>query len=238
MSPTRPAPQSESAPTPPVAERPGSLRLSLRVFLLLCGLSVLLFALITWQVLADGPLLGVDERVSHALVHPDRWSELLADLGNGQIAVPLLALVAVYVSWRGHTDGAGRWWLPPLAACVLMALVPAIIVPLKEWTGRHGTPVMPPGGDYYPSGHTATAAIAYGSATLLLLPWLRSALARLALLTLCAVLVLGVSFGLVRRGYHWPLDVVASWLLCGPLLLPLGLSYRSRRQSSSRTPRC
>ncbi|MGV9530560.1 phosphatase PAP2 family protein, partial [Streptomyces cellulosae] len=30
--------------------------------------------MITWQVLADGPLLGLDERLSDALVHPDRPS--------------------------------------------------------------------------------------------------------------------------------------------------------------------
>ena len=96
-----------------------------------------------------------------------------------------------------------------------MALVPALIVPIKELTARPGTPVMPPGTGYFPSGHTATAAIAYGGATLLLLPWLRSGPTRRALLVTCATLVLAVSFGLVRRGYHWPLDVVASWCLCG-----------------------
>ncbi|MEE1809472.1 phosphatase PAP2 family protein [Streptomyces sp. BE133] len=238
MLPTCPDPQTGSAPAPRVAERPESLRLSLRAFLLVCGLSALPFTLITWQVVTDGPLLGVDERISHALIHPNRVSELLSDLGNGQVAVPSLALVAMYVAWRGRATGTGRWWLPPLVAAVLMALVPAIIMPLKEWTGRHGTPVVPPGGDYYPSGHTATAAVAYGSAALLLLPWLRSARTRLTLLAACAALVLGVSFGLVRQGYHWPLDVVASWFLCGLLLLPLGLSCRSRRRSSSRTPRC
>ncbi|MFD8432409.1 phosphatase PAP2 family protein, partial [Streptomyces coelicoflavus] len=67
---------------------------------------------------------------------------------------------------------------------------------------------------------------------------------------LCAVLVLGTSYGLVRRGYHWPLDVVASWCLGAVLLAgvrlvvhrttpggrtPSGVS-RSTRRSSSGTP--
>jgi len=160
----------------------------------------------------------VDARVSRALVHPDRFSELLADLGDIQVAVPVLLLVLAYVAWRGRTVGSYRWWLPPLAAAVLMALVPALIVPLKEWTARPGTPVVPPGTGYYPSGHTATATVAYGSATLLLLPWLHSAPTRRALVTACAVVNLAVGFGLIRRGYHWPLDVVASWCLCMVLL--------------------
>jgi undecaprenyl-diphosphatase len=88
-------------------------------------------------------------------------------------------------------------------------------------------PAVPPGTGYYPSGHTATAVVAYGCATLLLRPWLRTALARRALITLCAALVLGASYGLVRRGYHWPLDVAASWCLCAVLLSALWLFVRA-----------
>lgn len=180
--------------------------------------------------------MRLDERLSRALVHPDRFSEFLADLGNVQVAVPALALALVYAAWRGRATGTDRWWLPPAAAAVLMALVPAVVVPVKDWAARPGTPAMPPSVGYYPSGHTATAAVAYGAATLLLLPWLRSAPARRALVAGCVALVLGVSFGLVRRGYHWPLDVVASWCLCAVplagLRLVLVLAYdRSGRRS-------
>jgi undecaprenyl-diphosphatase len=160
----------------------------------------------------------VDERVSRALIHPDHVSQLLADLGNVQVAVPVLVVALVYVAWRTRRSGTDRWWLPAAAAALLMALVPALVVPLKELTDRPGTPVEPPGTGYYPSGHTATAAVAYGAATLLLLPWLRTALARRALVVVCAAVNLGVGFGLVRHGYHWPLDVVASWCLCTVLL--------------------
>ncbi|MDL5204087.1 phosphatase PAP2 family protein [Streptomyces sp. ALI-76-A] len=204
--------------TPPVPGRPTSL------FLLL-GLPALTFALITWQVVADGPLTRADERVSRVLVHPDRASDLLADLGNVQVAVPVLAAALAWAAWRSRRTGTDRWWLPSAAAALLMALVPALVVPLKEFTDRPGTPVMPPGTGYFPSGHTATAAVAYGSAALLLGPWLR-ARARRAVVALCALIVAGVSFGLLRRGYHWPLDVVASWCLCAVLLSSLRLFLR------------
>ncbi|MGV9393195.1 phosphatase PAP2 family protein [Streptomyces olivaceus] len=211
---------------------------------------VLLFALITWQVVADGPLAGMDERLSRALVHPDRFSELLADLGNVQVAGPVLVVALAYAVWHGRASGTARWWLPPLAATVAMVLVPALVVPLKEWTDRPGTPAVPPATGYYPSGHTATAVVAYGAATLLLLGPLHRPVVRRALVVLCAVLVLGTSYGLVRRGYHWPLDVVASWCLGAVLLagvrsvarrtppggsLPPPVS-RSTRRSSSGTP--
>ncbi|GHD95163.1 phosphatase PAP2 family protein [Streptomyces naganishii] len=206
----------------------------------LIGLPAVLFALITWQVVDRGPLLGVDRDVSHALLHPDRASELLADLGNVGVAVPALAVVLAYAALRGRATGVDRWWAPPLAAAALMVVLPALVVPLKEWTGRHGTTAVPPGVGFFPSGHTATAMIAYGSGTLVLLPLLRTALARLAVVAVCCALVLAVSFGLVRRGYHWPLDVAASWCLGAVLLSLLYLFVaflsRSTRRSSSRTP--
>ncbi|MFF6954013.1 phosphatase PAP2 family protein [Streptomyces iakyrus] len=194
---------------------------------LLLALPALLFALITWQVVADGPLVRLDERLSRVLVNPDRCSELLADLGNVPVAVPVLAVALGYAAVRHRRAGVDRWWLPVAAGALLMALVPALVVPLKELTDRPGTPVVPPGTGYYPSGHTATAVVAYGCATLLLLPWLRTALARRTLVTLCVALILGASYGLVRRGYHWPLDVVGSWCLCSVLLTSLWLSVRA-----------
>ncbi|MES5817385.1 phosphatase PAP2 family protein [Streptomyces sp. RG80] len=210
-------PDGRPGTTPPVPGRPTSFFF---LFFLL-GLPAALFALITWQVVADGPLLRLDRRLSDALVHPDRASAFLADLGNVQVAVPVLAVALVYVALRARRAGTDRWWFPPLAAAGLMALVPALVIPLKELTDRHGTSVVPPSTGFYPSGHTATAAIAYGCATMLLVPYLPRA--RRALIALCGVLVLGVSFGLVRRGYHWPLDVVASWCLSVVLLSSLWL---------------
>ncbi len=220
---------------------PTSARRPYAVLLALLGVPALLFALITWQVLTHGPLLRPDARLSRALVHPDGFAEVLSDLGDVQVAVPVLLLAAGYAAWRGRASGTDLWWLPPVAAVALMALLPAIVVPLKDWTARPGTPVVPPGTGYFPSGHTATAAIAYGSATLLLLPLLRSPAARRTAVGICAALVLGVSYGLVRHGYHWPLDVVASWCLCTVLLATLSLLSsrrlsRSTRRSSSRTP--
>ncbi|MET9257145.1 phosphatase PAP2 family protein [Streptomyces sp. NPDC003717] len=185
-----------------------------------------LFALITWQVVADGPLVGADERVSRALVHPDRFSELLSDLGNAGVAVPVLVLVLAYVAWRG------RGWRAPLVGALAMVLVPVVVVPLKSWTDRPGTPAVPPGTGYFPSGHTATALVAYGVAALLLLPLLRRRAARRYVVAIAGLLILAVSYGLVRRGYHWPLDVLASWCL-GALLL-LGVQWVTRRHGHRR----
>ncbi len=110
-----------------------------------------------------------------------------------------------------------RWWLAPLAAAVAMAVMPALVVPLKAAVAGRA-PGMAGHDGFYPSGHAATAAVAYGAAALLVLPLLRRAYGRSALLIGCLLVNAAVGFGLVRRGYHWPLDVAASWLLCGMLL--------------------
>ncbi|MEQ8143147.1 phosphatase PAP2 family protein [Streptomyces sp. OP7] len=205
--------------------------------MLLPAVPLVLFLLITWQVVVDGPLLDVDERLSNALVRPDRASELLSDLGNVDVAVPVLVVVLTAAAWRLRATGVDRWWLPPAAGATAMVLVPVLVAPLKAWTDRPGTPAVPPATGYYPSGHTATAVVAYGAAALLLLPLLRSPAVRRGLLALCAALILGASYGLVRRGYHWPLDVVASWCLGALLLAGVWLLVsRSSRRTSAGTP--
>lgn len=200
---------------------PGSRRTPARaalpfVLLVVLVLPVLLFVLMAWQVMADGPLVRLDERVSGALRHPDRFGEILSDLGNVEVAVPVLAAALLYAAWRARRDGTPRWWLAPGAAAVASALVPVLVIPLKILTDRPGTPAVPPATGYFPSGHTTTAALAYGCAALVLLPhWPR---ARRLLLGLAAALTLAVSYGLVRRGYHWALDVTAGWCLSAVLL--------------------
>lgn len=173
------------------------------------ALCVALFALITWQVLVSGPLLVPDAGLSRVLVRtvPDAVTQRLSDLGNVPVAVPVLLLAAGYAAWRGNRRGAA-------AAALAMALVPALVVPLKEWTGRPG-PLEPWASGYYPSGHTATAYVVYVGAALLVRPYTRGRWP----LRLAAALTALTATGLILRGYHWPLDVLASLLMCTPLLL-------------------
>ncbi|MFD9261224.1 phosphoesterase, partial [Streptomyces sp. NPDC059538] len=84
-------------------------------------------------MLVHGPLLAPDHALSRALVRalPDSVTERLSDLGNIPVAVPVLVLAMAYAARRGRLLAAG-------AAGLAMALVPALVIPFKEWTGRPG----------------------------------------------------------------------------------------------------
>ncbi|WP_413806900.1 phosphatase PAP2 family protein [Streptomyces sp. OE57] len=180
-----------------------------------------MLALCTWQIAAHGPLRTDDERLGRTIAGsplPSPVAEFLADLGNTAVAVPVLAVALGWAAWCARRAEEPRWWLPPLAAAVAMAAVPALVVPFKALIDRPGPPgPLADETGFFPSGHAATAAVAYGAAALLLHPLLRPRLRR-PLLVAVAVLNLAVAAGLVRRGYHWPLDTTASWCLSGLLL--------------------
>ncbi|MGK5641312.1 phosphatase PAP2 family protein [Streptomyces sp. URMC 126] len=191
-------------------------------------LSLVLFALVTWQVAGHGPLRALDERVGRAAAgaaFPRAVTGFLADLGNASVAVPVLAAAALWAVLR-----RGRPWWHALAAALAMAAVPALVVPLKTLVGRPGPPAMGAGphDGFFPSGHTATAAVAYGAALLLLTRSRRAA-------TGYVLLNAAVGAGLVHRGYHWPLDVLGSW--CLAVLVLWCLSRALSRGRAGRRPR-
>lgn len=209
----------------------------------ICAVGALLFAALTWQVADHGPLRTLDERLGRALASgelPAGPAEFAADLGNTAVALPVLCVVMVWAGWQGWRGSSVaapgdvapvRWWLPPLAAGLTLAAVPALVVPLKLWLARPGPPQMAGGAHdgFYPSGHGATAAVAYGVAGLLVIRAVRGTragrpvapvvhLVTPAVVAAVALLNGAVGLGLVRRGYHWPLDVLGSWCLAGVLL--------------------
>ncbi|WP_369207912.1 phosphatase PAP2 family protein [Streptomyces sp. PU-14G] len=196
---------------------------------LLCGA---LSALFTWQVLTRGQLFRWDEELGdgmRAAAPPRAAAELLSDLGNMTVALPVLAVAMALALWLTR----GRGWRPVLCYASAMVVMALVVTGMKSWTDRTG-PLG--GGGFYPSGHAATTAVALGGALLLLAGWLSRALLVVAWAGV-VVLSLGNGLGLVWRGYHWPLDVAASWCL-GVLLLcsAAALARRTSRRASPPAP--
>ncbi|MEU3497209.1 phosphatase PAP2 family protein [Kitasatospora cineracea] len=197
------------------------------------SLAVLLAA-VSWQVAVDGPLLGLDTAVRDGVREArgaigstllNHLGVALSDLGGGAVAVPVLLGCAGLAARLARRGGRPRWWVPVPVAAVAAVLVPLLVVPAKIWFARPGPYGAPLAGDqwgWYPSGHTATSSIAYGTAALLLARVLPVVAGR-RLGAACALVCLGVGAGLVWSDFHWLLDVVASWCLSGLLLLGLRL---------------
>lgn len=213
---------------PPVPGRRSAVRALGALGAVFCA-GLALFALLTWQVSAGGPLVDRDWSVlgwfrRAAAAHP--WlngpAQALSDVGNVQVAVPLLLAAVVCAGLRGRAGGRPLWWLPPLAAVAAMAAVPLVVGTVKSAVARPAPGKVHLGPDgyagFFPSGHTATSAVAVGAAALLVLPLVPRPAVRRSLAAAAVLLAAAVGAALVWHGYHWPLDVLASWCLAASLL--------------------
>jgi membrane-associated phospholipid phosphatase len=192
------------------------------------GALLLLLAVLTINVLEDGPLVAVDWRIRDAvqpLAHSATWqwvgvgrhapAQLIVELGNNQVALPVLAVCALIAAvWH-------RSLRPLIAAVIGVVLLLGIVVPAKIVTARAGPglPPVPHGAmGVFPSGHTATSSVCLGLGALLIARGLPDH-ARRAVLRVMAVLCFLVGVGLVWCDYHWFTDVVAGWALSALIVM-------------------
>jgi membrane-associated phospholipid phosphatase len=206
------------------------------------GLALIL-AVLTVNVLANGPLVAVDRRIRAAVqaqAASDTWrwvgdswhapARLLVELGNNQVAVPVLALSALIVAAR-H-----RSLRPLLAAVVGVVLLLVTVIPAKVLIGRPGPgqPAVAPGHmGVFPSGHTTTAGVCFALAVLLVAPDLSRRTRRAAVAGM-AVLCFLVGLALVWCDFHWFTDVVAGWALAALIVMTaLRLTRRTGRDGNS-----
>jgi membrane-associated phospholipid phosphatase len=194
---------------------------------LLPGGPAVVLAALTIDVLANGPLVRLDRQVWSAvrpIAHSPGWqwagggafspAQIVVDLADPHLAVPVLVLIALAASARQ------RSLRPLLTASVAVILLVATVIPAKLMIGRlaPGQLRMQPGDTgAFPSGHTTTATVCYVLAALLLAPLLPAARRRALLVILPAWCVI-VGAALVWRNYHWVTDVAAGWALAALIL--------------------
>jgi len=188
----------------------------------------LILVFLTVNVLADGPLVGVDRRIRAAVQAQaasatwrwvgDSWhapARLLVELGNNQVAVPVLVLSALIAAARHRSPR------PLLAAAAGVALLLATVIPAKILIARPGPsqPVIAPGSmGVFPSGHTTTAGVCLALAVLLLAPGLPATIRRAAVAAMAALCFL-VGMALIWCDFHWFTDVAAGWALAALIVM-------------------
>jgi membrane-associated phospholipid phosphatase len=195
------------------------------------GSLLLVLAFLTANVLADGPMIAVDRHIraavqAHANAAGWRWighgahapAQLLTELGNNQVAVPVLIVCALLVAVRYRSPR------PLVAAACGVVLLLAIVSSAKILTDRAG-PGYPPVAfghlGVFPSGHTTTVGVCLGLAALLVAADLPDR-ARRAVVAVMVALCFLVGVALIWCDYHWFTDVVAGWALT-PLIVVASL---------------
>lgn len=191
-----------------MTDRPrGAPGASVRV--VLAGLAV--FVLVSVDVLADGPLVRLDHRISRwtgsSGVAGQGWIDWLTQFGNFVVVGAVLAVAVGRLAWRART-------VRPLVRLVVLGVATAAAVTaLKIGFHREDPTTWRGYGEgyrSYPSGHTATSIVLWG---LLAEVAARHAVSEAArrLTRLLAWLAPAITMtAMVLRDYHWLTDVVAA----------------------------
>jgi len=206
--------------------------------------ALVVFVLVTVDVLAGGPLTHLDRSVSAwarstGLVGPG-WeppgrmvADQLVNFGAAEVAGVIVLVAIGWICVRGRTVG------PLVRLAVLAGVTASIVLSLKYGTGREAPSGVEGSQQFvsYPSGHTATAVILWGTLYSVVAEYSRYGVSRQVAWLLSWLAPLLVMVGMVLRDYHWVTDVVAAAALCTVLLqaerLALGHWRGARRRSGS-----
>jgi membrane-associated phospholipid phosphatase len=179
-----------------------------------------------------GPLQHLDVRTDNELngevaPHPAVVAALRAatNLGGPLFLTALVSAVILVLLLRRRwlpaaylaAAGVGGLILSPTLKLLVGRLRPVVAIPLATATGNS-----------FPSGHTLGATIAYGSLLLVALPLIPVA-ARMAAVTVVALLIALVAFTRVALGVHYVSDVVGGFLLGVAWLGAVTYAFRAQR---------
>ncbi len=197
-----------------------------RTRIALCGVTLVLYALIVLAVLMPTELVRLDWQLF--LFRPyKQWPEVHALLDYfvvlGQRG-PTAVLVMAWLGWRSWRQRTLR---PLLVLGTSLLLLNASVGAVKYGLGRQGphyatsigSAELFAGGDIFPSGHTANAVVTWG-----ILAYLATTpRARRWLSVVAAFFSLSIGVTTVYLGTHWLSDVVLGW--AAGLLVLLALPW-------------
>ncbi len=188
--------------------------------LLLPALLAAAFAVLAWVVLArHGAPYPVDARPHHwSVAHRPHSAAVAARAVTSAGTGPYPYLAAAVGGWLAGGRTARRGTATALLAVVALLVGQSLRTLLAVLLGR----ARPPAADWaahaaghsFPSGHTASSAMAAG-----LLAWgllrVLPAVAGRAAAAVCLLAAAAIGCSRVYLGVHWPTDVLGGWLFAG-----------------------
>lgn len=177
--------------------------------------ALVVFALVTADVIAGGPLTSLDRTVSGwvdraglpsegAGAHGAEWLDLLLIFGDRQVVITIVVVCLGWLCRRERT-------VEPLVRLAVLGLATVLVVyGLKIGIGRTPPPglyhVGPPRS--YPSGHTATAVVLWGLLAHCVAERPRAGLSVRVASVLSWLAPLITAVGMLLRDYHWLSDLI------------------------------
>ena len=217
--------------------------------LLLAALVV--FVLITVDVLVGGPLTRLDATVSawarSTGLPGTGWTrpgqeeaDQLVNLGDRDVVGVIVLVTIGWICLRARTV------LPLVRLVVLAGVTVSIVLALKYGVGRHAPSGVhgPEAFRSYPSGHMATAVILWGLLYAVVAEHPDHAVSRQVAWLLSWLAPVMVLAGMVLRDYHWVTDLLGAAALCTVLLQGERLALRHWRgarggpESAARAREC
>jgi PAP2 superfamily len=205
--------------------------------------ALVVFVLVTVDVLVGGPLTRLDATVSawarSTGLPGTGWTrpgqeeaDQLVNLGDREV-VGIIVLTAIsWICVRARTV------LPLVRLAALAGVTVSIVLALKYGIGRHAPSGVhgPEALRSYPSGHIATAVILWGTLYSVVAEHPDQVVSRQVARLLSWLAPLLVAVGMVLRDYHWVTDLVGAAALCTILLQAERLALRHWR-SARRGPK-
>ncbi|CAA9341891.1 MAG: hypothetical protein AVDCRST_MAG72-865 [uncultured Nocardioidaceae bacterium] len=185
--------------------------------LALAGFLTLVFVAVT--LLAMGPLAKFDAYFTLA-PPPEPWRPVLHvvdRIGQRAVCLPILAVVALMLSWRHAT------WRPAVVAMIAVFGLNLTVLILKVVLGREGPYTVDPsffnGGMAYPSGHSANIVLVYGLIVYLVSRYSRPSRRTVGLLWgAVGALAIAMLITSLTLDWHWFADLVAGFIVGGIVL--------------------
>lgn len=189
-----------------------------------------LFALLAWNVVAQGPLTRLDQGIVLFMVaHRAAWlTTLTKEVSAAHQTVAVLgatALVAGWLAWRRHA----HW------ALVLFAVPTGMLANngLKHLFGRSrpvlDDPLVRLTTLSFPSGHAIAGTLFYGALCLVVLAHVKSRRWRMAAVATACFMIALVAASRVYLAVHYFSDVLAG-IAFGVAWLALALELLARRK--------